>query len=278
MAVHVQVEQNYIIIHSNQTTLSEQEAISCVNTVKAQIDRRSLVIFNFSQAEKTTEPALRTLTRAVSEVTQNEAKVAVVAQPGVKSFISAAGLDRLFPCFGSLEEAINFSRGMAAKENSQEFLNTTLEAVSYTLKVATNTDVKNEKPHVRSDEPGPNVDIGASVGIVSAPFNGTLILAFPIKTYLGLMSRLLSKECTEIDATIRDGAAELLNIILGQARATLNDKGYAIKQAIPTVVYGTNLQIFNFSSTPSIIIPYTSDVGNFYVELTTRSTGISSKS
>ncbi|MEK6578346.1 MAG: chemotaxis protein CheX [Bdellovibrionota bacterium] len=270
MAVTVHIEQYCIVINSNQTQLTEQEAMSCVNMIKAQVERRPLVIFNFSQVEKTTEIALRTLTRAVSEVTQNEAKVAVVVQQAMKIFISSAGLDRLFPCFNTLDEAIQFSRGLAAGENSQEFLNTTLEAVSYTLKVATNTDVKNEKPYIRSDEAGPSVDIGATVGIVSTPFNGTLILAFPIKTYLGLMSRLLGKECTEIDATIRDGAAELLNIILGQARTTLNDKGYAIKQAIPTVVYGTNLQIFNFSSTPSVIIPHSSDVGSFYVELTTR--------
>jgi chemotaxis protein CheX len=272
MAVHIQVEPNYVVVHSNAASLTEQEAQNCVNAVKTQLDRRPLVVFDFTAVQKTTEPALRTLTRAVSEVTQAEAKVAMVVQKPIAQFITSIGLDRLFPCFASIDEAVNFSGATVAKEHTLEFLNTTLEAVAYTLKVATSTEVSPGKSHVRSEDSptAPAVDIGASVGIVSAPFNGTLILAFPLKTYLALMSRLLGKEYAEIDASIRDGAAELLNIILGQARATLNEKGYAIKQAIPTVVYGSNLQIFNFSNTPSVIVPYKSDAGDFYIELTTR--------
>jgi chemotaxis protein CheX len=275
MAVRIHIEPGCVMIHASGPSFDDTDAAGCVNLVKTLHEKKQLVIFDFTPVTSISDSSVSTLVKAVEELTKNEAKTTFVVQKPVEKTFKSSPFESLFQCYGSVDEVKKKFGEKAAnnKESTLEFLNTSLEAVSYTLKVASNTDATAGKSIVRAPNTGaaaPAVDIGASVGIVSTPFNGTLILAFPMKTFLGIMGRLLGKECTELEPGITDGAAELLNIILGQARANLNEKGYSIKQAIPTVVKGNNLQMFNSSSSPSIMVPYTTDVGDFYIELTTR--------
>ncbi len=275
MAVRINVEPGCVTICASGTTLDEIDTTGCVNLAKTLIEKKLLVIFDFGTIQNLPEKSLTALTDVIEELLKNESKSVFVVTKNVEQIISSSPMGSIFQCFSSVEEVKKKygEKQIGSKESTLEFLNTTLEAVAYTLKVASNTDAVAGKSIVRTPNTGvstPTVDIGSSVGIVSTPFNGTLILAFPMKTFLGIMGRLLGKECTELEPGISDGAAELLNIILGQARANLNEKGYSIKQAIPTVVRGNNLQMFNSSSSPSILVPYSTDVGDFYIELTTR--------
>jgi len=161
-----------------------------------------------------------------------------------------------------------------ARQRVLEFLNVTIEAVAYTLQISTNTKTTAGKSYIRGkDGEKPQVDVAATVGLITAPFAGALIIAFPMKTYLGLMSRMLGNEYKEIVPEINDGAAELLNIIFGQVKISLNQKGFEIKQAIPTVVQGKNIQVLQSSVEPAVIVPYTSEAGDFYIELTTNPEG-----
>jgi chemotaxis protein CheX len=274
MAVRIQIEPGCVVIHASGPNFDDTDAAGCVNLVKTLQEKKQLVIFDLSPVQSISDSSLNTLSTALEELAKIESKPTFVVQKGVEKTLKASKFESLFHCYGSVDEVKKkFGEKPGNRESTLEFLNTSLEAVSYTLKVASNTDATAGKSIVRIPNSGtgaPSVDIGATVGIVSTPFNGTLILAFPMKTFLGIMGRLLGKECTELEPGITDGAAELLNIILGQARANLNEKGYSIKQAIPTVVKGNNLQMFNSSSSPSILVPYITDVGDFYIELTTR--------
>lgn len=270
MAVSVHLTPGYLMLRTDQLVVTEQEAGNCISAIREQNEHRPLVILDFTAVGEITPAGLRMLTRTVAALSQHDdSKIAMVAKGEMIALIREQGLDRLFSCYSSLSEVIG-SPQQGNRQATLEFLNTTLEAVSYTLKITTSTEVTAGKPYPRGQGPSVKSEIAAVIGIVSGPFNGSLILGFGKKTYLSLMSRMLGGEYSEITPDIRDGVAELLNIILGQAKTSLNDKGFAIKQAIPTVVHGSDVQILPSSSRPSIIVPYTSEVGDFYVELTTN--------
>ncbi len=269
MSVRIILEKDYVLLESYGTMFSDDDAKKCLELLKQSPEARAIIAFSLPDAEGVSHNALRTLTRAFSSATQGETRIGFIARPEVAKFVREQGLERIFRNFSSMDELLEAYGKAPGRKRTLEFLNTTLEATINTLQVSTNTKCVPGKTFKRGESSTPQIAIAATVGLVSAPFHGALILAFPEPTYLKLMSRMLSTEYTEMKPEIRDGAAELLNIILGQVKISLNEKGFAIKQAIPTVVHGKELEVMPSSAKPSVIIPYTSDSGDFYIELTT---------
>lgn len=157
---------------------------------------------------------------------------------------------------------------MGNRVEIENIIKATIQALVDTFKGSTKTESTPGKIFARGTHSLIDVDIVAVVGIFSAPFSGSVILGFPEKTYITLMSRLLSQECSSITPEIRDGAAELLNMILGQAKLTLHERGFDIQQAIPTVVQGSQLQILPSKNKPSVVVQISTDAGDLYLEVT----------
>jgi CheY-specific phosphatase CheX len=66
------------------------------------------------------------------------------------------------------------------------------------------------------------------------------------------------------DETLRDGVAEAINIITGNAKARLPQQPeQAICLSLPTVIRGTGVSIDYPTNANWIEIPFTSDLGNF---------------
>jgi len=78
---------------------------------------------------------------------------------------------------------------------------------------------------------------------------------------------MLGENYTEINSEIKDGAAELTNIIFGGAKTILNSKGLAIKTALPMVVSGQDHSIQNTQNATRVVVPFDSDAGQFFIEI-----------
>ena len=81
------------------------------------------------------------------------------------------------------------------------------------------------------------------------------------------MGNMIGETYEVIDKELEDGAGELLNIIFGHAKAILNNKGYNIQKAIPTIVRGKDLAINHISSNKTIVLPFESPEGPFHIEI-----------
>lgn len=110
-------------------------------------------------------------------------------------------------------------------------------------------------------------DIFGVISLVCDAFTGSMIICFPEKTFLMLMSRMLGEEYIKIDHTIQDGAGEMTNMIFGQAKVMLNEKGYGMQLALPTVVIGSGHDSLKAMNTPRMIIPFQTDAGEFVIEI-----------
>ncbi len=155
----------------------------------------------------------------------------------------------------------------SGKKIDVKFVNAFLDAVIKVMKIQTQTEVKAGTPYLKSPKDGFTGDISGVIGLVSDAFNGTIVINFPEGTFLGIISRMLGESFTVLTPEISDGAAELTNIIFGQAKVTLNELGYGIKMATPSVVSGKNHTISNTSSGPRVTVPFESDLGKFTVEI-----------
>ncbi len=147
------------------------------------------------------------------------------------------------------------------------FINPFLEATVKTFKVQCSTDCKGGKPVIKSKAFELPINIAAVIGITSKAFSGSIAICFPEKTFLKIMGNMLSETYTEVTQDIEDGAGELLNIIFGQAKIVLNEKGYSIEKAIPTIIRGKELSVSQMTTNPVITIPFESNAGNFSIEI-----------
>ncbi len=73
----------------------------------------------------------------------------------------------------------------------------------------------------------------------------------------------------DITPEIQDAAGELLNIIFGLAKRELSDnKGFKIKKAIPTILVGSQLEIYSSKQASTVLsVPCKIDVGTFTLEI-----------
>lgn len=147
------------------------------------------------------------------------------------------------------------------------FVNPFLHATLNVLKVQASIEATPGKPYLKKEGAVMSGDVSGVIGIVSETFNGSVVITFPEATFLKVMSGMLGEEITTLNKDITDGAGEITNMIFGQAKVTLNDRGYGIKMALPTVVTGKGHTLSALSKGPTVVVPFTSPAGDFFVEI-----------
>jgi len=130
------------------------------------------------------------------------------------------------------------------------------------------------KPFFKGSAVQPDFSIAGIIGITSQKFTGTITLCFPASVFLGAMNNMLGEKYTEITDELQDGVAELLNIIYGQAKVVLNQQGHNVEKAIPTIVRGEKLRTSILSSSPVMVLPFKTDLGEFHIEICSEAASI----
>lgn len=192
----------------------------------------------------------------------------IQASPALKASFKTLGVDDAFKTRGSLKEAL-IDFGLAAKLTlDTEFINPFLDSTINVLKVQAGVEANAGKIYLKKTNEPLLGDVSGVIGIVSENFTGAVVISFPEKTFLKVMSGMLGEEYLELNQDILDGAGEITNIIFGQAKVILNEKGYGIKTALPSVVHGKDHSVNSRdTSGQSIVVPFSSNSGNFFVEI-----------
>lgn len=147
------------------------------------------------------------------------------------------------------------------------FINPFLEATMKTLSTQCSTQATAGQIFTKERTEKYSGDISGVIGLVSEAFTGSVVITFPAATFLQVTSRMIGEECSEINDMIRDAAGEMTNIIFGQAKIVLNQRGYGIKTALPSVIAGHDHSVLPLTKGPRVVIPFTTDVGPFFVEI-----------
>ncbi|MBN1256927.1 MAG: chemotaxis protein CheX [Planctomycetes bacterium] len=108
-------------------------------------------------------------------------------------------------------------------------------------------------------------DISGVMGL-SGEASGSVVISMKSKLALQIVAAMLQEEPgTEITADVCDGLGEILNMISGQAKASLAKTKYYFQISIPTVVTGKEHEIKHRQGTPSIVIDFETDKGEKFV-------------
>jgi chemotaxis protein CheX len=128
------------------------------------------------------------------------------------------------------------------------------------------SNIEAQKPYLLGDEVL-EVDISGTLAITSPYFKGSIAITFDDSVYKDVISKMLEESIGEVDLNNQDGAAEIINIIFGQTKAVLNQRGYSLDRAIPSVMRGRGHKIYQDAKIPVLLVPFRSDLGKFWMQI-----------
>jgi chemotaxis protein CheX len=126
------------------------------------------------------------------------------------------------------------------------------------------------KPYVKKDDLA-HGDVSGIIGITGDAI-GSLAISFSESCICNIVGRMLGETYTTINHDVLDAVGEITNMISGVSRTHLEKKGMTVFSAIPSVVFGANHTINHILKSPSIVIPFSSPNGSFFVDVCIRTT------
>ena len=121
------------------------------------------------------------------------------------------------------------------------------------------------KPSIKKDD----ISLGVVTGIidlVGKDANGSLAISFSKAVALELAQNMLRIETDVIDEMIEDLIGEMANMVAGGAKAIYDEQGIDFELTLPKVLTGINHQVKHSFIGTTLLLPFTTDAGEFYVE------------
>lgn len=146
-----------------------------------------------------------------------------------------------------------------------EYINPFLNATVRVLKSMASLEVIPGNPYIKKDSNAVG-DVSGIVG-VTGDVEGSLSISFTAECIKQIVSNMLGEEVSDINDDVKDTVGELANIISGDARRELSEKGLNLQGSIPTVVAGSGHEIRHIGKGPTIAIPFQTSAGPITVEV-----------
>jgi len=188
----------------------------------------------------------------------------------VKDVIYKNGLDKTFEQKSTVRAALVELGIVKKKAFDVTFLNPFIDAVMRMMEVQCYTKAVAGDITVLKPNEYPPADICGTIGLVSDSFNGAILLLFKEDVYVKIGTRMLGEGFQPGTPQFMDAIGEMANIVLGQAKISLNKMGHNVQQALPSVSYGKDQLVKIISTSPSILVPFTVEFGKFHIQITTK--------
>ena len=146
-----------------------------------------------------------------------------------------------------------------------KFINPVLKSVLNVLSTMAKVEARPGKPSLKEN----STALGEVTGYMtmqSPQANGSMAITFSKEAILDITKRMLGETHEEIDEVILDMAGELANMAVGGAKNILIEQGYDFTMSLPSVLNGSYHDIKHLEQAPTIVMPFETDAGKFYIE------------
>ena len=134
------------------------------------------------------------------------------------------------------------------------------------LKTMFSLDAKPGTPMLKHPHQ-PSADISAIIGF-SGEAQGAIAMSFPSATALKIVSAMLGTPMTKLDADVSDAIGEIVNIVAGNVKTAIPELKLFI--SLPQVVIGEGHSLSGQTSIPTIVVPFTTPMGDFAIEVSLK--------
>ena len=116
-------------------------------------------------------------------------------------------------------------------------------------------------------ELGPMQDSITGMVGMAGKSKGVLAVHLPRRLALDITSSFLGMEVEEMNEDVEDAIGEIANMLGGNLKTILSDKGKDIDLSLPSTISGEEYSFMPQNDVEQIIIPFKAPSGTFYVEL-----------
>ena len=110
-------------------------------------------------------------------------------------------------------------------------------------------------------------DISGVMGLSGAA-TGSVVISMPGRLACEAVGKMLGEApMKELNESVCDGVAEIINMIAGQAKAALAKTKYHFTISLPTVVKGTGHEIAHKQGTPNIVVIFGAGAQEFAIQV-----------
>ncbi len=150
-----------------------------------------------------------------------------------------------------------------------EHVNCVITAVLSVISQTFGEEATKENVYVKNDDD--NGSHLSAVIEVGGAHKGAFIISLTEDDAKKMASVLLMEEKNFLDKDVMDAMGEIINMISGGAKGALVEKGLNFKLTPPAFVLGRGTKLFkSVSYAPYIGVSFSSDVGNFNVEVSLK--------
>ena len=128
------------------------------------------------------------------------------------------------------------------------------------------TEIRPEQPSLKH-HPYPAYDISSVIGL-SGNAAGSISLSYPHEVAVNTVKTMLGNPETISDDDMIDGIGEIANIVAGNAKKHLTKFDLSI--SLPNVIIGKNHTLAGQSGSPTIVVPFSCELGNFIMEVSLK--------
>lgn len=146
------------------------------------------------------------------------------------------------------------------------YINPFMRAIKNVFQTMLKTDVAIQKPHLKTDGKA-SADVSGVIGF-SGDATGCVVLSFTQQAACKVASAFAGMPIAVESPDLIDAIGELANMVAGNAKKDF--EGVRISISLPSVVIGTDHIIGQSRMTPRLVLPCSSPLGDFYVEVAMR--------
>ena len=147
-----------------------------------------------------------------------------------------------------------------------EFINPFLNAILDVLSKMAQIEATPGKPYLKKERTSMG-DVSGLIGLTGNQMKGSLAISFTEPVIFQVAENMLGEKVNSINDVVTDLVGEITNMVTGGAKRTLSEMGYDFDLAIPGVVAGKDHIITHKTHGQTIILPFRTDKGEFFVEI-----------
>lgn len=159
--------------------------------------------------------------------------------------------------------ALKHRKMKRAQSINVEFINPFIEATRTVFQTMAGIAVERKRLFLKNDYQMLG-DISGVMGL-SGSASGSVVISLPTRLAIEMVSKMLGEAPGEtLTPEVSDGVGEIINMISGQAKASLAKTKYHFQISIPTVVMGEHHEITHRQGTPNIVVLFESEAGDTF--------------
>jgi len=147
-----------------------------------------------------------------------------------------------------------------------QYINPVLKSIVNVMKTMVRQDVKRGEIVVKENTLAFG-EVSAVINLEGEQGRGSISASFPIDVLLNIAKIMLPPSIKVDNYMLKDLTGELANMFAGGAQAIMESEGIKYQISLPSIVAGKPHHIRHQHDHRSVLIPFSSDVGTFFVEV-----------